>query len=169
MIRAESRIMASNNNGPSDPFTKFWSDWMSQMGAMGMQQPAAPARDQAMKQMRQAFFDAWAQHCDEFMRSEMFLDAMKRSMDSALAFKQQMNEFFTKALHEGQAPARTDTDSIMLVLRSFEERVLNRIDDLAQRVTNLEAHVGRAATRQETDEEGKASAGAPRRAKGAAR
>lgn len=162
--------MAANNNGPADPFTKFWSDWMSQMGAMGMPQPAAPARDQAMKHMRQAFFDAWAQHCDEFMRSEMFLDTMKRSMDSALGFKQQMNEFLTRVLHESQAPARTDTDSIMLVLRSFEERVLNRIDDLGQRVTNLEAHVGRAAARTEGEDEGaRVPAGAPKKVKGAAR
>jgi hypothetical protein len=123
-----------------------------------------------MKQVRQAFFDAWAEHCDEFMRSEMFLDAMKRSMDSALAFKQQMNEFLTRTLHENQAPARSDTDSIMLVLRSFEERVLQRIDDLGQRVTNLEAHVGRAAARGIGDEEGaRAAAGGPKRPKGAAR
>lgn len=161
--------MAANNNTPSDPFTKFWSDWMSQMGAMGLGQPAAPARDHMMKQMRQAFFDAWAQHCDEFMRSDMFLDAMKRSMDSALAFKQQMNEFLTRTLHEGQAPARSDTDSIMLVLRSFEERVLSRIDDLGDRVKDLEAHVGRATAKAGGEEDSTRSTGQAKRQKGAAR
>ena len=161
--------MATNNHASADPFTMFWSDWMAKMTGMGAPAASAPMQEQVMKQMRQAFFDAWAQHCDEFMRSEMFLDAMKRSMDSSLAFRQQLNEFFTRTLHEGQAPARSDTDSIMLVLRSFEERVLNRIDDLAERVTDLEAHLGRTAAKAGADEQGARTGGPAKRPKGAAR
>ena len=159
--------MATNNNSPADPFSKFWSDWMGQVSAMGAAQPPASAQDQLYKQMRQAYFDSWAQHCEEFMRSPMFLDAMKRSMDGALAFKQQLNELMTKALHEGQAPARSDTDSIMLVLRSFEERVLKRIDDVAERVTAVEAHLGREAVSGAAPDAKKAPNA--KRAKGAAR
>lgn len=91
--------------------------------------------------MRQAFFDAWAQYCDEFMRSPAFLDAMKKAMDGALAFKQQINEYLTRTLHETQIPARSDTDSIMLVLRSLEERVLGRIEDLNRKVNELSDRV----------------------------
>jgi hypothetical protein len=103
--------------------------------------PAAPPQEEMLKQMRQAFFDAWAKYCDEFLRSPAYLEAMKKSMDGALAFKQQVNEFLTRALHESQAPARSDTDSILLVLRSLEERVLGRIEDLNRRVEQVAERV----------------------------
>ena len=122
----------------ADPFTKFWSDCVSKMTGAGMTPSPTQVSDDAMKQMRRAFFDAWAHHCDEFMRSPAFLDGMKKAMDGALAFREQLNEFMTRALHEGQAPARSDTDSIMLVLRSLEERVLDRLDRLEERVASME-------------------------------
>jgi hypothetical protein len=155
--------MGANDNAAGDPFNRFWTDWMAQMGAMGVVPPSGPSCEEAMKQMRKGFFDAWAKHCDEFMRSEPFLDAMKRSMDNALAFKQQLNEFLTRSLHDGQAPARSDTDSIMLVLRSFEDRLLKRIDTLDARLTALEAHLGRVTAKSATAGN---SSTAPRAAKG---
>jgi len=161
--------MGANNNSAGDPFSTFWTDWMSQMSGLGVVPPSGPSREDVLKQMRQAFFDACAKHCDEFMRSEAFLDAMKRSFDGALAFKQQLNEFLTRALHEGQAPARSDTDSIMLVLRSFEERVLERIDALGQRVTALEAHVGRVTAQAAAGNDPAGRARAAKGPKGAAR
>lgn len=122
----------------ADPFTRFWTDCVSKMSGAGFAQSPPNLSDDAMKQMRRAFFDAWAGHCDEFMRSPAFLDGMKKSMDGALAFREQVNEFMTRALHEAQVPARTDTDAIMLVLRSMEERVLDRLDRLEERVSALD-------------------------------
>jgi len=124
-------------NGTGDPFSRFWMDLMSKMGT-GFAPSAAASQDETAKRMRQAFFDAWAKHCDDVMHSPMFLDMMKKSMDGALAFKQELNQVMTKALHEQQMPARSDTDSIMLVLRSFEDRVLDRLGKLGERVDKLE-------------------------------
>jgi hypothetical protein len=125
----------------NDPFTRFWTECVSKMTGGGFHPAPPPLSDEALKQMRRAFFDAWAHHCDEFMRSPAFLDGMKKAMDGALAFREQLNEFMTRALHESQAPARTDTDAIMLVLRSMEERVLDRLDRLEQRVQILDSGV----------------------------
>ncbi|MFQ5413543.1 MAG: hypothetical protein ACE5E6_03695 [Phycisphaerae bacterium] len=124
-------------NQASDAFMKFWSDMMNNMSGMGAASPSA-ARDEAVKHMRRAFFDAWAASCDEFMKSEQFLAAMKESMDGALAFKRQINEFLTKALHEQQMPTRSDADDIMAAVRRLEHRVIDRLDDLTRRVEALE-------------------------------
>ena len=122
----------------ADPFSSFWSDFVSRMMGSGFAAPPPDAREAMARQMRQAFFDAWARQCEEYLGSETFLEAMKKSMDGALAFRQQMSEFLTRMLHESQIPARSDTDSILLILRSLEERVLSRIDDLSQRLAALE-------------------------------
>lgn len=133
----------------NNPFAKFWTDMAAQM----MGPPTAPpnqgdARDAMFRQMRQAFFDAWARSCEEFLSSEMFLEAMKKSMDASLAFRQQMNEFFAKALHETQSPTRSDTDSILLVLHGLEDRLLARIEDLSQRVAAMETGQSAPAERR---------------------
>jgi len=128
-----------------DPFSRFWMDLMSKMSGTPFAPTASQLQDDTMRRMRQAFFDAWAQHCDEFLRSDAFLEVMKKSMDSALAFKQELNEFMTKALHDQQMPARSDTDSILVVLRSLEDRVLERIDRLSHRVDALESTVSGAS------------------------
>ena len=137
---------ANDGGAANDPFSRFWLDLMSKMSGSAFATTAAPTQEETMKRMRQAFFDSWATHCDEFLRSDAFLDVLKKSMDSALAFKQELNEFLTKALHEQQMPARSDTDSIMLVLRSLETRVLDRIDRLSQRVDGLETAVSGTST-----------------------
>lgn len=143
--------MSGSSQQPADAFTKLWTDMMSRMTSaaasampgMGASAVPPPApSDEFLKQMRQSFFDAWARSCDEFMRSDQFLDMMKRSMDSALAFRKQMNEFLTRALSDGQMPSRQDTDALMDVLRSFQERVLDQLQSLSQRVEALERRAG---------------------------
>lgn len=123
-----------------DPFTAFWSDWMTRMSGLGMAPPAS-APDM-MEQMRKTFFGAMARHAEEFMRSDQFLGAMKQSMDNALAFKQQLNQFLTKNLQSAQMPSRSDTDHVVLLVRGMEERLAGKLDDLSARVAELEAASG---------------------------
>jgi len=127
----------------ADPFTAFWTDFMSKMGMPGGTTTAAASvqEPEFLKQMRQTFFQAMARSCDDFMRSDQFLAMMKQSMDNALAFRQQLDRFLTNAVHSGQQPAREDTDHILLVLRSMEERVLGRLEELNERVSALEGTV----------------------------
>jgi hypothetical protein len=132
----------SSNPNPSDPFMRFWSEMMSNMAGAGAA-PAAtgPMPEETMRQMRQAFFDAWSRSCEEYMRSEAFLSMMKDSMDGALAFRKQMNDFLNKALNEGQMPTRTDMETIKFAVRRMEDRVLDRVEDLSRRVAALEGKV----------------------------
>lgn len=122
-----------------DPFSKFWADMMAGASAVGMGQAFQPTgQEDSAKQMRRAFLDAWAKSCDEFMHSDHFLDMMKRSMDNSLAFREQMNQFLGQALQTGPVPTREDTDAILLAVRTLDERVMNRLDELSRRVDQLE-------------------------------
>ena len=144
--------------GMADPFMRFWSDMMSKMAPPGVAVPSmGPSQEEIARQMRQAFFDAWAGHCEEFMRSEQFLGMMKESMDHTLAFREQMNKFFVKTLRDYQMPSQDDTDSILLAVRRLEDRVLKRVDELSQRVEAMEGRL----------EERAPSGGKARTAKGA--
>jgi len=125
----------------AEVFTKFWTDAMGRM-APQMGTMFGPQPDEVARQMRQAFFDAWERHCEEFMKSEAFLETMKKSMDHAIAFREQMNQLLTKTLNACQMPSHEDTDSILLAVRRLEDRVLKRVDELSRRVESMEAAVG---------------------------
>lgn len=128
------------SSSSADPFTSFFSDLMSKMAMPGAASaaPTSPMGADFSKQMRQSFFDSMSSYCDDFMRSEQFLTAMRQSMDGALAFRQQLDRFLTSTVRSGQQPAREDTDHILLVLRSMEERVIHRLDGLEERLDRLE-------------------------------
>jgi len=128
-------------NNPADAFSRFWGEAMSRAMGAGGWQPQTPSREDAMRQMRQAFLDAWEHHCIELMSSEAFLDLMRKSMDNALLFKTQMNQLVAKVIQDSPIPSKDDTDSILQVLRSIEGRVLDRMEELTERLDAIEARV----------------------------
>ncbi len=121
-----------------EQFTKFWTDMMGRMAVPGVAPPGQSP--EVMEQMRKTFFAALADHADQFMRSEQFLTAMKQSLDNSMALKQQVNQFLTRSLQAAQMPSRLDTDNIVLLLRGVEERVMGKLDELADRIKQIEGH-----------------------------
>jgi hypothetical protein len=124
--------------GPADPFTRFWTDMAAKtpMGVWGTAD--SDSREQMLRHMRQAFFDSWAKYCEEFLGSEQFLDMMKKSMDGALDFRQKVNDFLTKSMHDAQMPTRTDAESIAHALQSTEQRLTERLEELSRRLDRIE-------------------------------
>jgi len=124
----------------SEPFTQFWTDFFNRMNPGNVGMPSAgpaPSQD-AARQMQQMFYDAMAKYFDDYMRSDQFRQMIKESMDRTIAFKQQMDQFLAQ-LHRGvQSPSREDLDDIGATLRSIEDRLLDRLDDIDERVADLE-------------------------------
>lgn len=121
----------------ADPMTKFWSDIMSAMGPSAM--PKAPTQEDVLKQMRRAFFDAWAIKCEEFLGSDAFLGMMKQSMENSLSFREKTNEFLKQSLSDAQMPSRDDTAAILIALRSLQEKMIDKLDAIERRVSSLES------------------------------
>lgn len=131
----------SGNHG-GDPFTAFWQDMMAKSPFGMPASPPADPSDEMFKRMRQTFFDAWEKQCIEFLGSEAFLSSMKKSMDTAVAFRKQVNEFLARTMSQAQVPTKADNDAIVEMLRSLEEGVTKRLDDISRRVSAMEASVG---------------------------
>jgi hypothetical protein len=99
--------------------------------------------------MQQLFFDAMASYADDFMRSEQFLEMMKKSMDQSLQFKRLVDDFLTKVHRAIQAPVQCDIDDLASLLRGIEERVFERLGRIEERVAAVEE--SRAAHRTKPD------------------
>lgn len=130
----------------SDMFTKFWSDFMSRMAPPGMAPPAGMSQD-GTKQMQRIFFDALAKYADDFMRSPQFLEALKQTMDNAMAFRRQLDGFLTTMLKSAQMPTQSDTAYITEMLHGMERRLSARIDEVAARLDAVEKDHARGAAK----------------------
>lgn len=142
--------MSSNSNPffGNDPFTRFWTDFMGKLASTGFT-PPQPAPD-VLKDIRRTFFDVLAEQADQFMRSEAFLNMMKQGVESGLAVQQTMSQFMQKGLQAAQMPSRADADHFVVLLRGMEDRIVERLDDLARRVDRLESDLTQPRSRAAT-------------------
>ncbi|MBX3393965.1 MAG: hypothetical protein KF841_01220 [Phycisphaerae bacterium] len=126
----------------TDPFANFWNEFMSRVGVDGSAANngagPVPAFTESSRQMQRIFFDTMAKYADDFMRSEQFLTAMKQTMDQSLQMKRLFDDFLVKAQRGMQAPVRADVDDIASLMRGIENRVLNRLDALEEKVAAVE-------------------------------
>lgn len=119
-------------------FQKIWLETMSKMAQVAVTiSPNSPPPD-VVRQLRGGMLQVLAASWDEFMRSPKFLEGSRQWLDNALAFRKLSNDFMGRVRTELQAPSRADIDSIMLTVRHMEQRLLNRLDDLAGQVGALE-------------------------------
>jgi hypothetical protein len=125
-----------------DAFTRMWSEFATKAMSAGMAATPGSTPPEAARQMRAAMLKAMSEQCEQFMRSPAFLEMMKQSLDAAVTLRTQVNAFLNRAHHEMQGVARDDVDSLMLTIRHFESRVLDRLEAMEQRLDDLAALTG---------------------------
>lgn len=142
MVETETENGGSASGGSAmfdtmSGFARMWSDFAMKMMTSGMAANPGSPPPEAARQMRSAVFKAMSEQCEQFMRSPAFLDSMKQSLGAAVELRTQLNDFLNQVHHEMQSVARDDVDTIMLTIRHFESRVLDRLEQLEQRIDAL--------------------------------
>ncbi len=136
---------SDDNGDQAAAFQKIWMESLAKlMQAAFTGSPASPPPE-LIRQIRSGIFQALAESWDQFMRSPEFLESMKQWMENAVAFRQMSNEFLGTIRNQAQTPSRTDMESVMLYVRHMEERLLDRIEVLAQQPGRAD---GRAARKK---------------------
>ena len=157
-------------SGNVDPITGFWRDvWArsaASAGASGMPgmpgipgmpgMPGMPGTGQsadpfaggaaftpeAMRRMQGAFYEAMAQYSEQYMRSPQFLEAMKRSMDQAMQFRQQMDDFLKSNMATAFESATGGSNSEILgAIRQSSTQLQAQLSKIDARVSELESLV----------------------------
>jgi hypothetical protein len=129
-----------------NPFLAFWSDVYTKTVAAGLAPGQGP--QEAAARMRRSFFDVLTKHADEFMRSEVFLKAMKQSFENAMAVQTATNQVLQKGLAAAQMPSLVDQEQLVAMVRGLEDRLFTRLDALASRIEQLEQSLDKAAEKR---------------------
>lgn len=126
-------------------FQKIWLETFNKMAQAGFSFSPDAAPPEFLRQMRSGIFQALSRSWEEFMRSPQFLDSVKMMMENAIAFRQMSNELLTQARHSVQGPARSDIDDLMQAIHHLETRILDRVEELSNRLNVLENKLNSSA------------------------
>ena len=126
-------------SGPEqwEAFQKVWADTFNRMLQVGMTFTPESTPPEFIKQMRSSIFQAMAQSWEEFLRSPQFLDGMKQWMDSAIAFRKLHTETMTRIHEETRTPSSDDIDAVLVAMRRLEQRIVDRIEELVERLDKV--------------------------------
>ncbi|HYG36013.1 MAG TPA: hypothetical protein VEC99_14580 [Clostridia bacterium] len=118
-------------------FQRIWTETASKMLQTAFTvTPNAPP--EILQQIRGGIFQALARSWDEFLRSPQFLETMRQWIENAISLRKVTNDFTAKTRNEMQSPSRNDADTILLNIRHLEKRLLDRVDELAHQVHQLQ-------------------------------
>ncbi len=121
----------------ADTFTRMWLDFATKVMGAGMAFSPEAMPPEAARQTRSAMLNAWAEYCDEFMRSPEFLDMLRQSLSTAMQARKQFNDFLGQVQHEFQGTSRQDVDQLMLSIRHLEHRLVDAVERISGQMEEI--------------------------------
>ena len=118
-------------------FQKLWMESFANMaGVWSQYSPASPPPEE-LRKMRSGMLKVLSNACDDFMRTPQFMEMMKISLNAGIELRRMAKEGMTRIHEQFETPTREDIDGVLLAIRHIEQRVLDRMEGVDERVANL--------------------------------
>jgi hypothetical protein len=124
------------------PFVDFWSDYVKQANDTTRELFDSIDDGTNVKTLQRKWFDAVAKSMDAYMRSPVFLQAMKHNADAVVQAKQQVDDVATEIARNANIPMASDISGLFERLHSVEEVILSRLGRIEEKVQAIEEQVG---------------------------
>jgi hypothetical protein len=95
-----------------------------------------------VKTWQRRWYDAVSTSIDAYMRSPMFLQAMKQNTDTLVKAKQQADDLATEFARNANIPTASDISGLFERLHSIEEVILNRLGSIEEKLGTIEQQIG---------------------------
>jgi hypothetical protein len=139
--------MSSNSSGPAaestsqtgNPLLDLWAQYVQQSTAQsralvdGMQAMADPQR------LQQHFLETLADSLDKFMRSPVFLEAMRQNLKVMTDLKRLQDQVIEDTARHIGAPLASDIHGLFERLNGAEQAVLGKLQAIEARLDALES------------------------------
>jgi hypothetical protein len=119
------------------PYLDFWTGYFNQAAesTRGMFESAHGGADPRGLQRR--WLEAISRSMDAYLRSPLFLNAMKQNMDAAVNAKLQADDMNQEFARNANIPTAADIAGLFERLRSVEDMIVSRLDDIDQRLDTI--------------------------------
>jgi hypothetical protein len=124
------------------PFIDFWSDCAKQTNDVTRELLDGIDENSNVKGWQRKWSDAVSKSMDAYMRSPVFLQAMKQNADAAIKAKRQADDLASEFARNANIPTTSDISGLFERLHSIEEVILGRLNGIDQRLQAIEAQIG---------------------------
>jgi hypothetical protein len=134
-------------------FQKLWLDSFANMASIWSEfSPTSPPLDE-LRKMRGGMLKVLADTWEEYMRTPQFMQLMNASLNGALDLKRMARDGLNRVHDQLENTTKQDIDGVLMAVRHVERRILDRLEGIEERVTNLDDRletVDHRIARQET-------------------
>jgi hypothetical protein len=130
------------------PFVDFWSTYINQANDATRALFEGVNGNTDVKTWQRRWFDTVSKSMDAYMRSPMFLQAMKQNADFVVKAKRQADDLATEFARNANIPTAGDISGLFERLHSVEESVLRRLGRIDERLATIEQNTGSAKLMQ---------------------
>jgi hypothetical protein len=130
---------------PAASLFSFWTQWMEQSarGTQAMLEAMQSAGDP--QQMQRHWLDAVARSIEDFMRTPVFMEAMKRNLKMVTDLKRLQDQAVQGVAHQLGQPLAADIVGSFERLNSTERTIVTRLQAIEDRLKAIEAKLNSPA------------------------
>jgi len=123
---------------PAAILYSFWTQWMEQSarGTQAMLEAMQSAGD--LQHLQRTWIDPIARSTEEFMRTPVFLETLKRNLKAATDLKRLQDQFIGDAARQLGRPQASDIWGLFDRLQSTEQAILARLQAIEDRLRSVE-------------------------------
>jgi len=119
-------------------FQKLWLDSFANMASIWSEfSPTSPPMDE-LRKMRGGMLKILADTWEEYMRTPQFMQLMNASLNGALDLKRMARDGLNRVHDQLENTTKQDIDGVLMAVRHVERRILDRLEGIEERVTNLD-------------------------------
>jgi hypothetical protein len=126
------------------PFFNYWSDYAQQANQATREMLGGIDETVDFKNWQRRWSEAVSQSADAFLRSPMFLEAMKQNIDLAVKTKMHADDLATEFARNANIPTAGDISGLFERLHSIEVVILDRLNRIDNRLQLIEDRIGMA-------------------------
>jgi len=120
------------------PFVEFWMKCFEQVNEQTKMAMGNVSDNGDPQVWRRKWLDAATKSMDAFVRSPVFLEAMRQHMETVTQAKSQSDFAIKEFARNAGIPTTGDISGLFERLHSFEERLLGSLSEIEERLTVIE-------------------------------
>jgi hypothetical protein len=130
---------ASNHYDPIvQPFVDLWTSTIERSNSATRELIEDLNDGLSSKAWQRKWFDAVSKSMDAYMRSPMFLQAMKQNSEMVIKAKRQADDLTAEAARNANIPTASDISGLFERLHCHEHEILTRLGRIEDRLTAIE-------------------------------
>jgi len=159
---SQTQKASDETTDPAAALFSFWTQWMEQSarGTQAVLEVMQAAGDP--QQVQRHWLDAVARCIDDFMRTPVFMEAMRQNLKTVTDLKRMQDQTVQDTARQFGLPLAVDITGLFERLNSTERTIVSRLQAIDDRLKALETKLGASPAPVHRGSASRASDGASR-------